>query len=332
MINGGEGWDDYVDRIGLFFFFVACAGISLIVLAFNWVCWLNQCCCCDFLHNPVNKRIAWWMSFSFLCGMLACCISGCVSVNRFGFAIEGAWCAFDRLYYDSLNGQLKTTEPKWKGFENAKNLLEYFNSFVTNVNNNNIDLSSQCNITDENFGYIYEKINISLDHLKTLNSLNVDNIKLQFETNNQTEFKKIKTNLLEDGCFYYGRVLIGCMKVLAMVYFCLFIITITLAGVSMMFYVCLKRQGYLITFMHVLWNIIRFFMFSFFIFGAAYGIFFLALRDSIAVVQGLFRRDFLESPSKNLFPNKENNQFLIKCLNKSDYKFKKEINVKKKIS
>ena len=122
MINGREGWDDYVDRIGLFFFFVACAGISLIVLAFNWVCWLNQCCCCDFLHNPVNKRIAWWMSFSFLCGMLACCISGCVSVNRFGFAIEGAWCALDRLYYDSLHGQLKTTEPKWKGFENAETL------------------------------------------------------------------------------------------------------------------------------------------------------------------------------------------------------------------
>ena len=40
MIKGGEGWDDYVDRIGLFFFFVACAGISLIVWIFNWVCWL----------------------------------------------------------------------------------------------------------------------------------------------------------------------------------------------------------------------------------------------------------------------------------------------------
>ena len=56
--------------------------------------------------------------------MLACCISGCVSVNRFGFAIEGAWCAFDRLYYDSLHGQLKATEPKWKGFHNSWNILK----------------------------------------------------------------------------------------------------------------------------------------------------------------------------------------------------------------
>ena len=146
MIKGGEGWDDYVDRIGLFFFFVACAGVSLIVWAFNWVCWLNQCCCCDFLHNPVNKRIAWWMSFTFLCGMLACCISGCVSVNRFGFAIEGARCALDRLYYDSINGQLKTNEPKWKGFQNAYDLLNNFNSFIlnpiTNFNNIYIYLSN----------------------------------------------------------------------------------------------------------------------------------------------------------------------------------------------
>ena len=70
------------------------------------------------------------MSFSFLCGMLACCISGCVSVNRFGFAIEGTRCALDRLYYDSLHGQLKTNEPKWKGFTNAEALLKNFESFI----------------------------------------------------------------------------------------------------------------------------------------------------------------------------------------------------------
>ena len=123
------------------------------------------------------------------------------------------------------------------------------------------------------------------------------------------------------------------MKVLAMVYFCLFIITITLAGISLMFYACLKRQGYLITFMHILWNIIRFFMFSFFIFGAAYGIFFLALRDSIAVVNNLFDPDkFLKDPKKNLFPSVENNQFLIQCLKNNDYNFIDELeNVKFKM-
>ena len=186
-----------------------------------------------------------------------------------------------------------------------------------------------------NYKYICEKIVGSLNHLKGLNQNDIQSLtELQsyFDLTIQKDFELIKTNLLEDGCFYYARVLIGCMKVLAMIYFCLFIITITLAGVSIMFYACLKRQGYLITIMHVLWNIIRFFMFSFFIFGAAYGIFFLALRDSIAVVQGLFKYEFLDNPSKNLFPNKDNNQFLIKCLNKSDYNFINDVDMQNKIA
>ena len=102
--------------VGLFFFFVACSGVSIIVWIFNWICWLNQCCCCDFLHNPVNKRIAWWISFIFLLGMLACCISAFVSLNRFGFALDGALCSFDRIYYDFKNGQLESKYPKWTGF------------------------------------------------------------------------------------------------------------------------------------------------------------------------------------------------------------------------
>ena len=133
MINGSGSFSGYVENnrmgVGLFFIFVACAGISIIVWVFNWICWLNQCCCCDFLHNPINKRITWWMSFIFLLGILACCIAGCVSVNRFGFALEGARCALDRIYYDSVNGQLNQidgVEPKWKGFTNLIQILKKF--------------------------------------------------------------------------------------------------------------------------------------------------------------------------------------------------------------
>ena len=125
MLKGetdNNNWENYLDHIGLFFIFTACAGISIIVWIFNWICWINNCCCCDFLHNPVNKRIAWWMTFSFFLGILACCVSAFVSANRFGFALEGAWCTVDRVYYDSLNGQLKTSEPKWEGMEDLENL------------------------------------------------------------------------------------------------------------------------------------------------------------------------------------------------------------------
>ena len=75
---------------------------------------------------------------------------------------------------------------------------------------------------------------------------------------------------------------------LAMAYFCLFLMAVVSAGVSMMFYACLKRQGYLITLMHVLWNIIRFFIFSFFLYGTAYGIIYDILSDLIGVMRMIY--------------------------------------------
>ena len=242
--NGGsgeklDGSETYSDRIGLFFFFTACAGMSIIVWVFNWICWVNQCCCCDFLHNPVNKRIAWWMSFSFLLGILGCCISGFISGNRFGYAIEGTWCALDRIYYDIIEGPIVKSDQKWKGLPG----------------------------TDEK--------------------------EIKFEGDDQTSYKikkddfnNIKTEFIDkiDNLLYGLKV----CRVFTMIYFCLFLIAATFAGISMMFYACLKRQGYLIIFMHVLWNVIRFFIFSFFLFGTAYGIFFLMLRDARGVVRIIF--------------------------------------------
>ena len=216
----------------MFFTFVACAGVSIIVWVFNWICWVNQCCCCDFLHNPVNKRIAWWIGFIFLLGVLACCISAFVSINRFGFAIEGTWCSIYRIYDDIIYGQLKQSEQRWVGIE--KNTVQ----------GNNLGF-----INRESF----KKLSEFLD-----NDIN----------NNLTELKV---------CYYFTKI-----------YFCLFLIAVTFAAVSMMFYVCLKRQGYLIIFMHVLWNTIRFFIFSFFLFGTAYGILFLIMRDSKAIVFSIF--------------------------------------------
>ena len=135
-IGKGEGnRAAYIEHIGLFFFFVACAGVSIIVWVFNWICWRNQCCCCDFLHNPINKRIVCWTCFIFLLGLLACCISGFVTTNRFGFALQGSYCSFERFYYDSIYGQLKETYPKWEGFDNLVNNLKTLKTFVDSLSN-----------------------------------------------------------------------------------------------------------------------------------------------------------------------------------------------------
>ena len=267
--NGNNVGDNYVDRIKLFFFFVACAGVSIIVWIFNWVCWINQCCCCDFLHNPINKRIAWWMSFTFLLGILACCISAFVSVNRFGFAIEGTWCALDRIYYDIINGQLTENQPKW-----------------SRMDSDSITLIKKTDASSNT-----PQLRVLEEEIKNL-------------TIKKTDFKGYKEFI--DGKILNRLKSLKYFQITSMVYFCLFLITVTFAGVSLMFYACLKRQGYLFNFMIVLWNIIRFFILSFFLFGTAYGIFYLIFRGSMSIVYNIFKEGENESIKDSVFSYNNN--------------------------
>ena len=369
--NAKEGnWDTYLDHIGLFFFFCGCAGVSIIVWVFNWVCWLNQCCCCDFLHNPVNKRIAWWMSFTFLLGMLACCISAFVTVNRFGFALEGSWCAIDRIYFDITKGQLKVTEPRWEGFDNITKIVDTFSKIFKTLNGSNLHESLIPKSEDEetknwevisgllaNYqldGYIttdfgnklkeekekekiikfvlpyttrYAKIISSLYKLQKISiagSTKMEDIKKYFK---ESILSKMKTDLIDDKFDYYARTLRACLKVLSMIYYCLLLIAVICAGVSMMFFACLKRQGYLITFMHVLWNDIRFFIISFFLYGTAYGIGFLVIRDSVAYMMYVFGENLKET-TPLLLPDGDGKEFLSICLRDTDNNFKTKIDDK----
>ena len=133
--EGTSIFNSYFERIGLLLFFVGCAFVSIIVWVCNWICWCHKCCCCDFLHNILNKRLIWWTCLLLLSGILACCISAFVSVNRFGFALEGALCAINRLYYDIINGQLKEAKPKWEGFDNITKIIDEFIKFDSNIMN-----------------------------------------------------------------------------------------------------------------------------------------------------------------------------------------------------
>ena len=369
MKGEGEGNKAaYIEHIGLFFFFVACAGVSIIVWVFNWICWRNQCCCCDFLHNPVNKRIVWWTSFIFLLGLLACCISGFVTTNRFGFALQGSYCSFERFYYDSIYGQLKETYPKWEGFDKLRNelnnlitlyndlpnrlaysnlidglkinssyydgyyqedfLAEYFNVCSIAANND------FCKIVDSKtlpFSIRYGKILKSYNTLVNLSRIIKTEESLSSLNSNFSEMKNsftsLKSSFLNE-FYYYARIANGWGRVLTMIYFCLLLIAVTFAGVSMMFYVCLRDQGYLATFMHVLWNIIRFFIFSFFFYGAAYGMCYLALRDAVAYVMFVFgeKNLLLNGKSYLIQDTYRLKEFLNFCLINEDSDFKNRVN------
>ena len=235
------------------------------------------------------------MSFTFLLGVLACCISAFVSVNRFGFAIDGAWCAVDRIYYDIKYGQLKTTQPKWEGFNNLTYILKNFNTFISSIPNAS-EVSNPDDFTESMIINSWKKI------------YTIKSEKINDEIFINSNFDQIKTGdkgLLKEYHYYLKR-LKACLKVLSMIYYCLFLIATTLAAVSLMFYACLKRQGYLLTVMHVLWNVIRFFIFSFFLYGTAYGIFFLILRDMVYVTDYIFDKENLGKQSPDYVDGGQN--------------------------
>ena len=55
LIEKGEGNKAaYMDHLGFYFFFVACAGLSIIIFIFNWICWKNQCCCDIYIIQPIK--------------------------------------------------------------------------------------------------------------------------------------------------------------------------------------------------------------------------------------------------------------------------------------
>ena len=311
--------------------------------------------------------------------MLACCISGFVTTNRFGFALEGSWCAFDRFYYDSFNGQLKNIYPKWEGFDTINENLTNIENFLTKIKEKSslredlLKIGNKNMIKSENINYKYDgyftedyinkivaliledkeidfvkKINeitlpIAFKYGKIIDSIyilqNFDKyIKSDSSKYNISDFKNFMTKIKNDFSglkdeflkeyYYFARIARGWGKILTMIYLCLLCITVTFEGFSMMFYVCLKRQGYLQIFMHVLWNITRFFMFSFFFYGAAYGMCFLALRDAVAYVMFVFGEDNLNLNDKNsyLIPKNEGKKFLHYCLINNDNNYKNQIN------
>ena len=115
---------EYFQRLAVYIEFACFALISIIIWVFNWICW-NRSCCFNLLDGNSNKVVSWWVSWISLCGILACCISGFVTVNRFGFSLYGAQCAYERIYYDTMFGQYKETYPKWEGLNAISNNVAY---------------------------------------------------------------------------------------------------------------------------------------------------------------------------------------------------------------
>ena len=139
--------------------FLGCAIVSIIIWACNWVCWLKGYCCFNYCDTSTNKCFVWWLSWIFLCGVFACCISGFVTANRLGFASYGVQCAYERIYDDTIYGQVKDNLPRWQGIEETKN-------YLTKLNKTFNELKRQTLFDNDNYylDVTYDLLNIILNY------------------------------------------------------------------------------------------------------------------------------------------------------------------------
>ena len=395
--NRGE----YVERLGPYFFFVVCAGISLIVWVFVWICWANQCCCCDFLHAKQYRNLAFWVAIIFYFGMIACCISGFVYLYRFNVDLNGATCAFEKVFYDMKEGQMKKDYPKWEGLESIswkiKNLSEFINKVKKingqkvfyppsddwyyddeiKLNGNNIYIKTikeliydsnsikihYYNYTNESYeNYIidkngHESMNIPFFE-KYIDSDNLTNSKTAFgkilldirskinpyisklqiiqekikelAENGDSYINKlneVSTNIslvnedwkkfrpfILDKWDYYRHVTYAFFYIVLLIYF-IIVLGLSLSGIGFLItYVCIKEQTLIRKILVIIWNCVKFFSFSFFMYGAAFGMLSLAFKDCIGFINYAFSEENLNSENPMIVPNKTSIPVLKYCL------------------
>jgi hypothetical protein len=334
------------------------------------------------------------MSFLGLCGVFACCISGFVTSHNFSNKIEATRCVYERVYYDSIYGEIKINNTKWNGLDKRQeDIINIFQNFLFSdknkysspfnfIANNWIkgntsllldhevyykkslqdklndtilkkcrkfpgslrDLSGELvcdsNLIDHNsfiYGYINEVTRITKyfsDEVVKIDDFIVHDPKKQQRKNiaygkelnitNETLIEiseglhNYKTGFL-DKANYYIIVSNICGYILVTIYYSILLVIVVFSCFLLWAYSYFKEQRLIYTFMHIFWNILKFFSFSFFMFGAAFGALYLISRDLIGYNQFLFS-DLNLAPNVTtyLLPNGTTKDFLRYCINEED--------------
>ena len=372
------------------------AGLSLIFWIINCQCWSKKSCCLKEYHNPQNIRTFWWLCFIFLCGVLACCVSGILVSINFGKKVTATNCIYERIYYDSKYGELKNGT-KWVGLENTTELINRLKAFVNNnhdideeVNteykkwtfgkdfcldnkvkypeeyineikeivhdcrgrNSQIyrnedskliyDNSSECNKDSLYFEYINETTRIckyfydeieKIDEFmnrekenREINKIQINQVENELK-NISADLDNYQTNFL-DKVHYYIKISNIFGYIVVLVYYSIVSAIVLCSCVFLCLYTYFKEQKIIYTLMHVAWNILKFFSFSFFLFGAAFGSLYLCARDLIGYNQYIFTTNLEENVDTKFLPTNEAKVFLGFCMkNTSDNNYINKLNM-----
>ena len=337
------------------------------------------------------------MSFLGLCGIFACSISGFITSHYFQKKVSTIKCMYERIYYDSEYGELKTEGSKWKGLKEKNEIIQKFRDFANNdyqfdfsFNNKEWEKGNSSNHLDKNVyyskeftneitgivkecedrvlrryddsgelmcdlnnydksdsilkKYINEATRISKfysDEVQNINAfikskskpgynrsynieINMTNEKLESISKDLYNYK---TNFLDD-VDYYINIAHICGYILVIIFYCIVLVIVLFCCFLLWAYSFFKQQKILFILMHISWNILRFFSFSFFIFGAAFGILYLCSRDLIGYNQFLFSNSNLgKNETTYLLPNESAKDFLRYCINEENSNYINNFNL-----
>ena len=146
------------------------------------------------------------------------------------------------------------------------------------------------------------------------NEVNVANNTLK---NISDDLNNYKTVFL-DKADYYINISKICGYILVTIYYSILLAIVVCSCFLLWAYSYFKEQRLIYTFMHVAWNILKFFSFSFFMFGAAFGALYLVSRDLIGYNQFLFNDNLASNATTYLLPNGASKEFLRYCINEED--------------
>ena len=293
-----------------------------------------------------------------------------------------------------MDGQLKTTQPKWEGLTNTNEKMEILVKFITlamedkntyfppknldlvynteiyatptlrdnlknlieKIDNITFKFYNVENINDVYYegdsynGYtnfqkvfinsnkmnkqtiigqllveIYERIN---PLLKRLDSIQTTIKEIQFNNNSYNEsiqhatdntskikedFKKYRENIMSDWN-YYKKFLFAFYYVIMLIYFIIILGLLIAIICYLILYVCFKKQQEYKFPMFIIWNILRFFTFSMFLYGATTGMLSMVMNDSIGYLIYMFGETNLMGVKTYVVPDGDSKYFINFCL------------------
>ena len=155
-LNTDDLLDYSLDRIlpmAVFLVFGILGFIGWIVCCF---CCCFNCCCCCCCKKKTCKLPCFVFTYIFYALVIVVCIYGLSQTNKIFVGLANTECSFLKFFDQVVDGEMKTTLPRWAGINNIQGLL-------ININNTIKDLSGD---SYSNLNHYMTEINTKRDNFK----------------------------------------------------------------------------------------------------------------------------------------------------------------------